>query len=234
MSETNFVGAASAASAPAAEKPSSSAAAQASADFDSFLQLLTAQLRYQDPLAPTDSTQFVEQLATFSALEQQIQTNDKLDALADALGGGDLDTAVAWIGKDVAFPGASAVLDGSPLSFRVAPEPDADRATVRVINETGAVVASFDLDVGATSGTWDGRRDDGSRAAGGEYRFTVDYYKDDARLAEREASAFTRVSEVRLDAGAPVLVTGGGRTVTPASVEAVREAPGSEILPEDA
>ena len=41
-------------------------------EFNSFIQLLTAQVRNQDPLAPLDSTQFVEQLATFSTLEQQV------------------------------------------------------------------------------------------------------------------------------------------------------------------
>ncbi|MEZ5946734.1 MAG: flagellar hook capping FlgD N-terminal domain-containing protein [Hyphomonas sp.] len=41
-------------------------------EFNSFIQLLTAQVRNQDPLSPMDSTQFVEQLATFSTLEQQV------------------------------------------------------------------------------------------------------------------------------------------------------------------
>ncbi len=50
--------------------------------FDTFLKLLTAQVRNQDPLAPLDSTQFVEQLATFSSLEQQVQTNTLLQSLS--------------------------------------------------------------------------------------------------------------------------------------------------------
>ena len=58
-----------------------------SEELTQFLSLLTAQVRNQDPLEPLDSTAFVEQLATFSALEQQVQTNhhlaDILDALAD-------------------------------------------------------------------------------------------------------------------------------------------------------
>ena len=50
-------------------------------DYSSFLQLLIAQLQNQDPLNPTDSTAFVSQLASFSSVEQGVNTNSKLDRL---------------------------------------------------------------------------------------------------------------------------------------------------------
>src|SRR5580704_16990435 len=50
-----------------------------------FLQLLVAQLQYQDPLQPADGTQFVTQLAQFSDLEQQIGSHQDLDAIKLAL-----------------------------------------------------------------------------------------------------------------------------------------------------
>ena len=46
-----------------------------------FLSLLTAQVQNQDPLEPLDSTAFVEQLATFSALEQQVRSNQLLEEI---------------------------------------------------------------------------------------------------------------------------------------------------------
>jgi flagellar basal-body rod modification protein FlgD len=55
------------------------------ADFQSFLRLLTAQLRNQDPLSPLDSTQFVAQLASFSTVEQLASANTRLDKIADRL-----------------------------------------------------------------------------------------------------------------------------------------------------
>ncbi|MGB6231607.1 MAG: flagellar hook capping FlgD N-terminal domain-containing protein [Litorimonas sp.] len=54
-------------------------------DFDTFLTLLTAQISNQDPLAPADSTQFVEQLATFSNLELQATNNKILEGIATLL-----------------------------------------------------------------------------------------------------------------------------------------------------
>lgn len=51
-------------------------------EFNTFLELLTAQIRNQDPLAPLDSTQFVEQLATFSNLELQAKNTQILESIA--------------------------------------------------------------------------------------------------------------------------------------------------------
>jgi flagellar basal-body rod modification protein FlgD len=46
-----------------------------------FLQLLVAQLQNQDPLNPTDSTQFVTQLAQFQQLEQSVNTGQDITAI---------------------------------------------------------------------------------------------------------------------------------------------------------
>ncbi len=60
---------------------SSSTATSNTINYNEFLQLLVAQLQNQDPTNPTDPTAFVSQLASFSAVEQQVNTNSKLDAL---------------------------------------------------------------------------------------------------------------------------------------------------------
>jgi len=52
-----------------------------SEEMSDFLRLLTAQIQNQDPLEPLDANQFIEQLATINSLEQQIQTNEKLDSI---------------------------------------------------------------------------------------------------------------------------------------------------------
>ena len=60
---------------------SSAAATNASKDKDMFMQLLVAQLRNQDPLNPSDGTQFVAQLAQFQQLEQSINTGQDIAAM---------------------------------------------------------------------------------------------------------------------------------------------------------
>ena len=59
----------------------SQAKSQASLDYDTFLQLLVAEMKNQDPTEPMKSTEYMAQLASFSSVEQGIQTNAKLDSL---------------------------------------------------------------------------------------------------------------------------------------------------------
>ena len=54
---------------------------QASLDYDAFLQLLVAQMKNQDPLNPTDATEQLSQLASFSNVEQGIKMNQKLESM---------------------------------------------------------------------------------------------------------------------------------------------------------
>ena len=53
----------------AAEAKANATAKGGDLDKEAFLQLLVTQMKYQDPLEPTDNTEYVSQLATFSELE---------------------------------------------------------------------------------------------------------------------------------------------------------------------
>ena len=66
---------------PTSASASAIASATPTLGYNDFLKLLMAQMQNQDPTSPTDSTQWVSQLATFSSVEQAIQTNAKLDQI---------------------------------------------------------------------------------------------------------------------------------------------------------
>jgi flagellar basal-body rod modification protein FlgD len=70
---------------PSVNAASSNAATDPLANKDVFMQLLVAQLQYQDPLSPADGTQFVTQLAQFSTLEQTTQGTSDLDAIRQVM-----------------------------------------------------------------------------------------------------------------------------------------------------
>ncbi len=66
---------------PTSASTTSSTAQAATVDYNSFLKLLVQEMKNQDPTSPTDPTQYLGQLASFSNVEQAIQTNSKLDTL---------------------------------------------------------------------------------------------------------------------------------------------------------
>lgn len=89
-------------SVPPVDSSTSSSSSQSSSktnvDYESFLTLLVAELKNQDPTKPMDSTDFVAQLATFSQVEQTIQTNTKLDQMLQSSA---LSQADSLIGREI-------------------------------------------------------------------------------------------------------------------------------------
>jgi flagellar basal-body rod modification protein FlgD len=79
---------------------------------DAFLKLLVAQLRYQDPTAPTDSAQFMAQTAQFTQVEK---LEEIAAAVAQSLGAQSLLSAAALVGRTVTWTGT----DGTELSGQV-------------------------------------------------------------------------------------------------------------------
>ncbi|WP_298242404.1 flagellar hook assembly protein FlgD [uncultured Bradyrhizobium sp.] len=71
-----------------------------SVDYNTFLQLLIAEMKNQDPTNPMDTSQYMSQFAQLSTVEQAMQTNSKLDAL---LSSQSLSQANSLIGKTVSF-----------------------------------------------------------------------------------------------------------------------------------
>ncbi|QOZ07650.1 flagellar hook assembly protein FlgD [Bradyrhizobium sp. CCBAU 51765] len=71
-----------------------------SVDYNTFLQLLIAEMKNQDPTNPMDTSQYMSQFAQLSTVEQAMQTNSKLDAL---LSSQSLSQANGLIGKTVSF-----------------------------------------------------------------------------------------------------------------------------------
>lgn len=83
---------------------------------EDFLRILTTQLNYQDPLKPMDNTEFVAQLAQFTSLQENQQTNDKLDNLLNIQAA---TQSVGLIGRtvDVAAQGGTQTGQISALDF---------------------------------------------------------------------------------------------------------------------
>lgn len=201
-------------------------AASAAADFDSFLNLLTAQLRNQDPLQPIDSTQFVAQLASFSTVEQLIGTNERLDTLAAQLGGDRSGTLATWIGQQVSLTDGAFRANGEPVSFTTSAEPGATAAVATVRRADGTAVREIPVAPNLSETLeWDGADTAGNQIAGVPLSIDVAYFDGDTLLAQRPAQVYREVSGIRGTADGPVLEFADGGTVRPELVSGLRAPP---------
>lgn len=215
---------AAAAGAPAGAKSKSEAdSAVATSDFKSFLSLLTAQLKNQDPLAPLEATQFVEQLASFSTVEQQIETNRLLEKLLEGSEGAGLQEATAWIGKEVQAKTEKVQFSGEPMEFAIPPSAKGTASEVIVRNSANDIVYRETVAAGQTSFTWNGATSDGVAAPAGLYKISADYSSDGDIVESAPLHSVSRVIEARLtDTGFALVLENGGE-IDPSSVSAVRE-----------
>jgi flagellar basal-body rod modification protein FlgD len=136
--------------------------ARIAGNFDTFLTLLTTQLKNQDPTSPLDTNQFTQQLVQFAQVEQQINQNESLNKLLNVMQTSQPASALGYIGRTVSYDSSKATpsASGANWSFDT---PETGTYMVRVKDKDGNIVAqgSRDLTQGASSFNWAGTRADG-------------------------------------------------------------------------
>jgi flagellar basal-body rod modification protein FlgD len=196
-------------------------------DFNDFLTLLTAQLKNQDPLQPLDSTQFVEQLASFSAVEQQVGANEKLDRLIEQGSSAELSELGGWIGRSVEATSAVFDLDSAGLSIAIPDNPGAESAEARITDADGEEIGRVAFDPALETFEWSGDLDGGGTASPGQYSIAFSFTDGDGRISQFNAGATGSVAEARIDAKGPVLTLENGAIIRPSDIIALRAAGGS-------
>ncbi len=153
----------------------SSSSAQLSADMNTFLQLLTTQLKYQDPMDPMDTAEFTNQLVQYSSVEQAIQTNEKLDTMMSLSIANLGAQAVSYIGKTVQVLGDVMPLEGGVSKASYTLDKDVLSTTIVVKDMSGNIVYTQNGE--KTSGTheftWDGKDSNGNQLEDGAYQISV-------------------------------------------------------------
>ena len=86
-------------------------------NFTMFLQLLTTQLKNQNPLDPLDTNQFTQQLVQFAQVEQQMKSNDLLSGLVLLEESSEATAALAYVGSTVVVDGSTAQLANSQAKW---------------------------------------------------------------------------------------------------------------------
>ena len=197
-------------------------AKEISSDFETFLKMLTVQLENQDPLNPVDSSDYAVQLATFSGVEQQVQTNDLLKQLSLQLGTGSIAQMASWVGME-ARTKAPTHFDGAAITVIPSPATGASAAEIVVKNSSGIEVDRFSVAVAADMIEWSGVTSSGFSLPPGQYQFETVSYEDGVVADESPAEVYGRVIEVQSGPLGAQLVLQGGAKVDAAGVTALRE-----------
>ena len=122
-------------------------------NFDTFLQLLTTQLKNQSPLDPLDTNEFTNQLVQFSSVEQAIKTNEQLELLTRLSAANMATAAVSYIGKTITADGSTSELKNGEATWIYKVENDAPKSTLIVRGETGKTVSAQEASLQAGNNT---------------------------------------------------------------------------------
>lgn len=192
-------------------------------DFQTFLVMLTTQMQNQDPLNPIDSTDFSQQLATFSGVEQQVRTNTLLEALSSQMGISGMAQFASWVGMEARVT-VPVEFNGTPLTLYPKPAADADQTVLVAYDNTGREVARDPVANAANAVLWAGTTS-GFPLPNGSYSFQLESYRDGELIGSEPVETYGRISEVRNGENGAVLILAGGATVNPADVKALRNTP---------
>lgn len=188
-------------------------------NFQTFLSLLTTQLKNQDPLSPVDSNEFTAQLTQMAGVEQQLLTNDLLTSLLSAQQGDGLTGAAQYIGKDATAVWAATRFEDGEASWSYELAANAASATLQVLDAAGKVVWSGeapDKTNGLHDFKWDGQTTGGGQVDdGGVYTLKV-LAKDGAgQDVDSQVLIRGRVTGVEMYDGKPFVIV--GKSIMPVS-----------------
>lgn len=179
---------------------------------DDFMKLFVAQLQYQDPLKPMDSTAMLEQLSQLSLVEQSYNSNTALNNLLTAQNNSNSLAAVSFIGKDVKANGNIVTFDGSTLTSVGFNLPiSAEAAQVSIADASGKTVRT--ANIGAVSAgdakvAWDGLDDSGTLLPAGAYTFSVAATSANGSTLPVNTYTTGRIDGVNLSGASPQLTIG--------------------------
>ena len=179
-------------------------------NFQTFLTLLTTQLKNQSPLDPLDTNQFTQQLVQFAQVEQQMKQNDQLATLVKIEQTAQSTTALAFVGATVAVDGQTTALANGQAtwSFNV---PKPVTATLTVTNSTGQTIytGNYTMNPGQQNFVWDGRDSTGKQWPDGSYTLSISGKDASGQTVSIPTEIEGVVDSVDITKSPPLLSIGG-------------------------
>ncbi|MCC8402210.1 flagellar hook assembly protein FlgD [Paraburkholderia sp. MMS20-SJTN17] len=192
---------------------------------NTFLQLLVAQLKNQDPTSPMDSSQMTSQLAQISTVQGISNLNTSLSSLSTQLSASQQSQSALLIGSTVLAPGSSVtVSSGKASEFGVTLANSVTDLQVVVKNSAGTIVNTIDLgkqSAGTVPISWTPTDSSGKTLADGTYTITATGTINGQQATATTLTSGTVESVVQQSGGTPGLVLSNGSTVSLTSVAAI-------------
>lgn len=176
-----------------------------------FMTLLVAQIKNQDPTSPMDNAQFTSQITQFSMLEQ-LETMSQAMEDNVAVGTAINNTAMlALVGRQVTVAGNDVSLTSGTASESVIAAGANGRATIKITDENGRVVRTYqqDLTKGLNTVTWDGQTDEGVAAVDGKYTISAEVKDNNGEAVQFTNLMTGAVSGLRYSENQAIVMVNG-------------------------
>ncbi|WP_024974275.1 flagellar hook assembly protein FlgD [Ralstonia pickettii] len=188
---------------------------------NTFMKLLVAQLKNQDPLNPMDNSQMTSQLAQINTVNGIQQLNTTMSSM---LTQNATTQASSMIGRSVQVPTNNLTLASGAANFGVSVPNGADDVVVTITNAAGVAVRTVDLgQMGGGSGnyTWNGKDDKGNQLADGAYSIKVSATQG-GKVVTANALGTDKVAGVTINNGTMQLVLASGGTAKLSDVASIQ------------
>lgn len=195
------------------------------ANFDTFIKMLTTQLQYQDPMNPTDTTEFTNQLVMYSQVEQQMNGNDKLDKLIALQQGQGVQSALGYMGWEVSTNSSNLPLQDGEAHFEISVAKAAASVSLSITDSTGKFVRGLSLsDIDSTTGEiiWDGKDADGNVMTDGTYKISASAKDAAGKSVTTTVKTYGIVTAVDVDSNGDTVLKLGDMTISPDDIKSVR------------
>ena len=192
---------------------------------DAFLKIFLAQLEYQDPLSPMEGTEMTSQLAQFSSLEQQTNTNNLLEEISSKLDTQSENRFLDYVGKQVMILSDVITMEGGESSKASFATEEVADVEVVIYDSNGSQINRLSLgplEAGYHDIEWDGKDCSGNLMEDGKYSFEVIATDDSGEEVTASTAYSGKVTGITYEWETPYLLIGEG-LVDPEAVIRVLE-----------
>ncbi|BAR98654.1 flagellar basal-body rod modification protein FlgD [Blastochloris viridis] len=171
---------------------------------------MCVQLQNQNPLDPSDPTEYMSQLVSYASLSEQSEVNDQLGNITTALASLLAANAVGYVGHTVEAAGSTNALADGSASWNYTLASDASKVTIKITDESGKTVytTTGETAAGEHSFVWDGTTSSGTKLTEGTYTMSITATDADGNAVTTSSTVVGVVTGVDSSSGTVMLQIG--------------------------